>query len=103
MKFYSEITKKIYDTEKELHADELAAANKKAKETESIEKDLATLKSLNQKRLDAQKQLVEIDKDFGDFTRYISDKYNLPSYNYIISFAEAEKTLKDFLNSIFEI
>lgn len=73
MKFYSEKTKKIYDTEEELNKAELAVDKKKvARETRAkeVEKAIKEAEAASEK---AHKLLADFCKDYGAYHTSISN------------------------------
>ena len=67
MKYYSEITKKVYDTEDELKKAELAVENKKSareKEAKEVEKLCKEAAAASDK---AKKALADFNKKYGTF------------------------------------
>lgn len=83
MKFYSDVTKKLYDTEEELNAAELNVKTSalKAKEeerklNEAIEKDIKTLNKLKDKYVAAKEEINKINDEIDKFIDNFIEKHS---------------------------
>lgn len=83
MKFYSDLTKKIYDTAEELEAAEAElkkAEEEKANKTAVRKKDASKVedafKLRNQARRNYNKQIVKLRKEYGEALAKIKEEFN---------------------------
>lgn len=81
MKFYSEITKDLYDTKEALIEAEVAATKAKSDRAEKAKEVTELLKKANEAQKEANKALKEFVKEYGSFKTTIKDddvdvKYN---------------------------
>ena len=74
MKFYSELTKKLYDTQEDLHKAEIALTKSKADRAERAKEVEKALKEANEANKKANKLLQEFVKDYGSFKTTIKDE-----------------------------
>ena len=81
MKYYSELTKKLYDSKEELTKAEVALTKTKADRAERTKEVEKALKEANEASKKANKLLNEFVKDYGSFKTTIKDtdedSYNL--------------------------
>ena len=83
MKFYSEITKKLYDTKDELVKAEVAATKAKSDREVKAKEVTELIKKANEATKAANKALSEFVKQYGSFKTTIKDKdtnVNLDSF-----------------------
>lgn len=74
MKFYSELTKQLYDTEKDLKAAEIEVTKQKADRAERAKEVTEALKAATEASKKADKLLKEFVKDYGSFKTTIKDE-----------------------------
>lgn len=74
MKFYSELTKKLYDTQEDLQKAEIALTKSKADRAERAKEVEKALKEANEASKKANKLLQEFVKDYGSFKTTIKDE-----------------------------
>lgn len=74
MKFYSELTKKLYDTQEDLREAEVALTKSKADRAERAKEVEKALKEANEANKKANKLLQEFVKDYGSFKTTIKDE-----------------------------
>ena len=73
MKFYSEITKKLYDTKDELVKAEVEATKTKTDRAEKAKEVTELIKKANEATKAANKALSEFVKEYGSFKTTIKD------------------------------
>lgn len=73
MKFYSELTKQLYDSEKDLKTAEIEVTKQKADRAERAKEVTEALKAANEASKKANKLLNEFVKDYGSFKTTIKD------------------------------
>lgn len=82
MKYYSDLTKKLYDTEKQLKAAEIEATKSKADRAERAKEVTEALKTANEATNKANKLLAQFVKDYGSFKTTLTDKdVDLKAFN----------------------
>lgn len=74
MKYYSEITKELYDTKEELTAAEVEATKAKADRAERAKEVNDALKAANEAQKHANKLLSDFVADYGSFKTTLTDK-----------------------------
>ena len=74
MKFYSELTKKLYDTQEDLQKAEIEVTKSKADRAERAKEVEKALKEANEANKKANKLLQEFVKDYGSFKTTIKDE-----------------------------
>ena len=74
MKFYSELTKKLYDTQEDLQKAEIEVTKSKADRAERAKEVEKALKEANEASKKANKLLQEFVKDYGSFKTTIKDE-----------------------------
>lgn len=74
MKFYSELTKKLYDTQEDLQKAEIALTKSKADRAERAKEVEKALREANEASKKANKLLQEFVKDYGSFKTTIKDE-----------------------------
>lgn len=84
MKFYSEITKKLYDSKDELVKAEVAATKAKSDREVKAKEVTELLKAANEATKKANKALSEFIKEYGSFKTTIKDTEDtvVPSTNF---------------------
>ena len=73
MKFYSEITKKLYDDKESLVKAEVEATKAKSDRAEKAKEVTELLKAANEATKKANKALAEFVKEYGSFKTTIKD------------------------------
>lgn len=73
IKYYSELTKELYDSEKELKEAEIEVTKQKADRAERAKEVTEALKAANEASKKADKLLKEFVKDYGSFKTTIKD------------------------------
>ena len=82
MKYYSDLTKKLYDTEKQLKAAEIEVTKSKANRAERAKEVTEALKAANEATNKANKLLAQFVKDYGSFKTTLTDKdVDLKAFN----------------------
>ncbi len=82
MKYYSDLTKKLYDTEKQLKAAEIEVTKSKADRAERAKEVTEALKTANEATNKANKLLAQFVKDYGSFKTTLTDKdVDLKAFN----------------------
>jgi len=79
MKFYSEITKKLYDTKDELVNAEVEATKAKSDRAEKAKEVTELLKAANEATKKANQALADFVKEYGSFKTTIKDTDISPS------------------------
>ena len=74
MKFYSELTKKLYDTQEDLQKAEITLTKSKADRAERAKEVEKALREANEASKKANKLLQEFVKDYGSFKTTIKDE-----------------------------
>lgn len=74
MKFYSELTKQLYDTEKDLKAAEIEVTKQKADRAERAKEVTEALKAATEASKKAEKLLQDFVRDYGSFKTTIKDE-----------------------------
>lgn len=74
MKFYSELTKKLYDTQEDLQKAEIAITKSKADRAERAKEVEKALKEATEASKKANKLLQDFVKDYGSFKTTIKDE-----------------------------
>lgn len=74
MKFYSELTKKLYDTQEELTKAEVAMTKQKADRAERAKEVTEAIKEATEATKKAEKLLRAFVKDYGSFKTTIKDE-----------------------------
>ena len=74
MKFYSELTKKLYDTQEDLQKAEIEVTKSKADRAERAKEVEKALKEANEASKKANKLLQEFVRDYGSFKTTIKDE-----------------------------
>ena len=84
MKFYSEITKKLYDSKDELVKAEVAATKAKSDREVKAKEVTELIKVANEAQKKANKALSEFIKEYGSFKTTIKDAEDtvVPSTNF---------------------
>jgi len=77
MKFYSEITKKLYDSKDDLVKAEVEATKAKTDRAEEAKKVTELIKKANEAWKEANKALDEFIKKYGSFKTTIKDDANV--------------------------
>ena len=81
MKFYSEITKKLYDSKEELVKAEVEVTKQNADRAERAKEVNEALKAANAAQKKANDLLSKFVKDYGSFKTTIKDEdINIPSF-----------------------
>lgn len=83
MKYYSEVTKKLYDTKDDLIKAEVAATKAKTDRAEKAKEVTELIKKANEAQKAAGKALNEFVKEYGSFKTTIKDtdtNVNLDSF-----------------------
>ena len=73
MKFYSELTKELYDSEKELKEAEIEVTKQKADRAERAKEVTEALKAATEASKKAEKLLQDFVRDYGSFKTTIKD------------------------------
>ena len=73
MKFYSELTKKLYDTQEDLQKAEIEVTKSKADRAERAKEVEKALREANEASKKANKLLQEFVRDYGSFKTTIKD------------------------------
>ncbi len=82
MKYYSDLTKKLYDTEKQLKAAEIEVTKSKADRAERAKEVTEALKTANEATNKANKLLAQFVKDYGSFKTTLTYKdVDLKAFN----------------------
>lgn len=74
MKFYSELTKKLYDTQEDLQKAEIEVTKSKADRAERAKEVEKALKEATEATKKANKLLQDFVKDYGSFKTTIKDE-----------------------------
>ena len=74
MKYYSDLTKKLYDTEKQLKDAEIQITKSKADRAEKAKEVTEALKAANEATEKANKLLADFVKEYGSFKTTLTDK-----------------------------
>lgn len=74
MKYFSEITKDLYDSKEELIKAEMEATKSKADRAERAKEVTEAIKEANEATKKANKLLADFVKDYGSFKTTIKDK-----------------------------
>lgn len=74
IKYYSEITKKLYDSKDELVQAEVEATKAKSDRAERAKEVTEALKAANEASKKANKLLADFVKEYGSFKTTIKDK-----------------------------
>lgn len=74
MKYYSDLTKKLYNTEKQLKDAEIAVTKSKANRAERAKEVTEALKAANEATTKANKLLADFVKEYGSFKTTLTDK-----------------------------
>ena len=74
MKFYSELTKKLYDTQEELTKAEVEVTKSKADRAERAKEVNEALKVASEAQKKANKLLSDFVKDYGSFKTTLTDE-----------------------------
>ena len=74
MKYYSDLTKKLYETEKQLKDAEIALTKSKADRAQRAKEVTEALKAANEASKKANKLLSDFVKDYGSFKTTLTDK-----------------------------
>lgn len=82
MKYYSDLTKKLYDTEKQLKAAEVELTKSKADRAQRAKEVTEAIKAANEATEKANKLLSAFVKDYGSFKTTLTDKdVDLKAFN----------------------
>lgn len=73
MKYYSELTKKLYDNKEDLTAAEVEVTKSKANRAEKAKEVTELIKKANEATKEANKALSEFIKEYGSFKTTIKD------------------------------
>lgn len=82
MKYYSQLTKKLYDTQAELQKAEIAMTKSKADRAERAKEVEKALKEATEASKKANKLLQDFVKDYGHFNTTIKDE-NIEDTNFM--------------------
>lgn len=74
MKFYSELTKQLYDTKEELQKAEVEVTKSKADRAERAKEVTEAIKAATEASKKANKLLEQFVKDYGSFKTTIKDE-----------------------------
>ena len=74
MKFYSEITKKLYDSKDELVKAEVDATKAKSERAEKAKEVTEAIKVANEATKKANKMLADFVKEYGSFKTTLTDE-----------------------------
>ena len=74
MKYYSELTKKLYDSEKDLQKAEVGLTKSKAERAERAKEVTKALEEANKATKKANQLLADFVKDYGSFKTTLTDK-----------------------------
>ena len=74
MKFYSELTKKLYDSQKELQKAEIEMTKSKADRAEKAKEVTELLKAANEANKKAHQALSDFCAEYGSFKTTLTDK-----------------------------
>ena len=74
MKYYSELTKKLYDSEKDLQKAEVGLTKSKAERGERAKEVTKALEEANKATKKANQLLADFVKDYGSFKTTLTDK-----------------------------
>lgn len=73
MKYYSDLTKKLYDTEKDLQKAEIELTKSKADRAEKAKEVTEAIKAANEATKKANKMLSDFVKEYGSFKTTLTD------------------------------
>ena len=74
MKYYSEITKKLYDSKDELVKAEVAATKVKSARADKAKEVTEAIKTANEATKKANKMLADFVKEYGSFKTTLTDE-----------------------------
>lgn len=74
MKYYSDLTKKLYDTEADLKKAEIEVTKSKADRAEKAKEVTKLLQEANEASKKANKALADFVKEYGSFKTTLTDK-----------------------------
>lgn len=74
MKYYSDLTKKLYDTEADLKKAEIEVTKSKADRAEKAKEVTKLLQEANEATKKANKALADFVKEYGSFKTTLTDK-----------------------------
>lgn len=74
MKYYSDLTKKLYETEKDLQKAEIELTKSKADRAEKAKEVTEAIKAANEASKKANEMLSAFVKEYGSFKTTLTDK-----------------------------